>query len=272
MTTTTVYTGVVEINPNLHLRFELGLLIAVNEIAVPPVDPVDPVDPIDPIDPEVPTQNIVCSRRKLGEIFTTASEQSLDDFYEIFNEYARDAEILEEVNENFFLAQVLAEVGSNLESVRENLNYSCSALKATFGHYKRHPNEATEDGRCNGHSAHQVRIGNRAYANRIGNGNVESGDGYCFRGGGFFQLTGRANYQMVVDLINLVTGIEYNANYYADIITNVGAGLLGALAFWYDNDMKDCKNIDCTTRIINRHTDSYDKRNEYYQMIAAIEP
>ena len=39
------------------------------------------------------------------------------------------------------------------------------------------------------------RLANHTYANRIGNGNVASGDGYRFRGRGWQQLTGRANYR-----------------------------------------------------------------------------
>ena len=39
-----------------------------------------------------------------------------------------------------------------------------------------------------------VKIGNRVYANRMGNGDEASGDGYRFRGRGYIQLTGRNNY------------------------------------------------------------------------------
>lgn len=215
-------------------------------------------------------EGVTCSLRKLGQIFTTASVPALDDFYSFFDAFARKFRIDAEVNENFFLAQVLAEIGTNLGSVRENLNYSCSALKSTFGYYKRNPGEANADGRCENHSAKQINIGNKAYANRIGNGSVSSGDGYLFRGGGFFQLTGRGNYQAVVDGIEKYAEYEMSAEEYVAMITEVGAGLLGAMSFWEMNKMYNCTNIDCTTKIINRHTDSYAKRKAFYLEIAAI--
>ena len=223
-----------------------------------------------PRETEVP--QIYCSRRKLEQIFTTATDAALDEFYPYFYNHANDFKIREEVQENFFLAQVKAEVGTDLESVRENLNYSCSALKSTFSYYDRNPSEADVDGRCNGHDADQVNIGNKAYANRIGNGSVSSGDGYRFRGGGFFQLTGRGNYQASAVLINSMLDMGLTAEDFADKITEVDFGLLGAMSFWFLNDMDKCKTIHNCTAVINKHTDSYQKRYDYYIEIAAIPP
>lgn len=85
-----------------------------------------------------------------------------------------------------FLAQVLYESGS-LARVVENLNYSAARLREVFP-ARFTPAQAAA-------YAHQPRrIGNRVYANRLGNGNEQSGDGYRFRGRGLIQLTGRANY------------------------------------------------------------------------------
>ena len=68
----------------------------------------------------------------------------------------------------------------------ENLNYSAAGLLATFGK------------RFNGVSETYARkpekIANRAYADRLGNGNEASGDGWRFRGRSFIQLTGRDGY------------------------------------------------------------------------------
>ena len=83
-----VWTGVVDLSPNLQLQYKMGLLINVVENK----------------EIEIPIQHIVCTRSKLEKIFTTATTESLDDFYKIFNNYARAFDILAEVNENFFLA------------------------------------------------------------------------------------------------------------------------------------------------------------------------
>ena len=77
----------------------------------------------------------------------------------------------------FFIAQIAHESG-NFKSKSENLNYSEKGLLTVFGKY------------FNNTSAKQYarkpkEIANRVYANRMGNGNEASGDGYRFRGRGF---------------------------------------------------------------------------------------
>jgi putative chitinase len=215
-------------------------------------------------------QNVTCSKKKLSQIFTDASPADLDKFYTVFDEYARDARVDAEVNENFLLAQIQAESGNPLKSVRENLNYSCDALESEFSYYGERHSEATADGRCDGHDANQTNIGNKAYADRIGNGDVASGDGYMFRGGGYIQITGRANYQMVATNIQSLTGKPISAEECANKITDPAYGLLAALAFWYDEKMYDCTDIDCCTKIVDPNTDTYDERHDFYEAIAAI--
>ncbi len=85
-----------------------------------------------------------------------------------------------------FLSQVAHESG-NFKFVRENLNYSADGLVKIFGKYF---NSAT----ANAYARQPEKIANRVYANRMGNGNEASGDGYKFRGRGYIQLTGCFNY------------------------------------------------------------------------------
>lgn len=86
-----------------------------------------------------------------------------------------------------FLAQVAHE-SDGFRVIVENLNYSAAALHATWPeHFSLTDAEAY---------AHQpMKIANRAYANRMGNGDEASGDGWLFRGRGPLQTTGRDAYR-----------------------------------------------------------------------------
>ena len=94
-----------------------------------------------------------------------------------------------------FLAQCAHESGQ-FKVLSENLNYSAQGLKNTFP--KRFPNDAI----ANAYAHQREKIGNRAYANKIGNGNEASGDGFKFRGRGYIQLTGKSNYTAFVGFIS----------------------------------------------------------------------
>lgn len=69
----------------------------------------------------------------------------------------------------------------------ENLNYSHKGLLITFKKYFNHDT-------ANQYARHPDMIANRVYANRMGNGNEASGDGWKYRGRGSLQLTGKNNY------------------------------------------------------------------------------
>ena len=92
-----------------------------------------------------------------------------------------------------FFGQVLQEVGQRIRLV-ESLDYRADRLGSIFSYFRRNPDEALLYGRTADHPADQEAIANRAYADRNGNGNVESGDGWRFRGRGLKQVTSRANY------------------------------------------------------------------------------
>ena len=88
----------------------------------------------------------------------------------------------------YVLATAFHETGGRMQPVEENLNYSAAGLRRTFP--QRFTLEDAEE--C---ARRPEAIANRAYANRMGNGDVQSGDGYRFRGRGLVQITGRANYR-----------------------------------------------------------------------------
>ncbi len=85
-----------------------------------------------------------------------------------------------------FLAQCALE-SNRFKATVENLNYSAQRLLKVFPKYFKGVDPAP-------YANNPTKIGNRVYANRMGNGNEASGDGYRFRGRGYIQLTGRNNY------------------------------------------------------------------------------
>lgn len=85
-----------------------------------------------------------------------------------------------------FLSQCSHESGG-FQFNSENLNYGSDALSKAFGKYF-----TIEEAKL--YARNPEKIANRIYANRMGNGNEASGDGYKFRGRGFIQLTGKENY------------------------------------------------------------------------------
>lgn len=86
-----------------------------------------------------------------------------------------------------FLAQCALE-SMNFTAVVENLNYSAQRLLQVFPKYFKNVD-------VNAYARNAQKIGSRVYANRMGNGDEASGDGFKFRGRGYIQLTGKTNYQ-----------------------------------------------------------------------------
>ncbi len=169
-----------------------------------------------------------------------------------------------------FLAQVREEIGSEFKVVRENLNYSPTALMKTYKAFN--PKLANEYGRSDDKKANQVVIANIAYANKLGNGEADSDgdgdmdaddDGWKYRGAGCLQITGKANFAEVRKRIVAKTGSEANPD-------TMEGFLLFGFAYWLWRDCyraADTGDIDKVTAIINKYTSSYDSRKEHYNKI-----
>jgi putative chitinase len=94
------------------------------------------------------------------------------------------------ITNNLRLAHFLSQCGhesGNFKAVSENLNYSADGLKKIFGKY--FPGNLNES-----YARQPEKIASRVYASRMGNGDEASKEGFKFRGRGYIQLTGKANY------------------------------------------------------------------------------
>lgn len=121
-----------------------------------------------------------------------------------------------------FLAQCSTESG-NFKLTLENLNYSTSGLMKIFPGY--FPGNLAES------YAHQPeKIASRVYGSRMGNGDEPSKEGWKFRGRGFLQVTGKQNYQILGDFLNvdLVSNPDLVATTYP---------LSSAAHFFYKNNL-----------------------------------
>lgn len=96
-----------------------------------------------------------------------------------------------------FLAQILHESGE-FTHLTENLNYTSAASIYNLWPKKMKNTETAEK-----YVHNSMALANFAYADKNGNGKVDSGDGWRYRGRGLIQLTGRANYAQAASALGL---------------------------------------------------------------------
>jgi putative chitinase len=185
-----------------------------------------------------------------------------------------------------FFAQVLEEAGPELKGQIENLNYSPEALKSKFSYYQGKGDEATTDGYEKDSKTKKITrkadpetIANKIYADRLGNGNQASGDGWRFRGRGFIQVTGRANYKSVTEQYKkLYVGDDLDFEKTPEKLADFPYNLRSAVCFWVKNNLhtksdagSNDADVNAITAVVNKNTDSYaDRRSNFATTWAAF--
>jgi putative chitinase len=154
-----------------------------------------------------------------------------------------------------FMAQCGHESG-NFKFLKENLKYRAQSLVKVWPRY--FPNMDI----ANQYAGKEEMIANRAYANRMGNGPEESGDGWRFCGRGLIQLTGRNNYQSFAD------SIETDINDIPAYLGTFEGAVQSACWFWETNNLNkfaDAGDMLNLTKRINGGTLGLDDRIKHYQ-------
>jgi putative chitinase len=153
-----------------------------------------------------------------------------------------------------FIAQCAHE-SAEFKFIRENLNYRAESLMRVW---PRHfPN--IEIARQYAHKPE--KIANRAYANRMGNGNEASGDGWRFCGRGLIQLTGRNNYELFAE------SIETPVDEIPDYLGTFEGASQSACWFWETNNLNkwaDTGDMVTLTKKINGGTIGLEDRIKHY--------
>jgi len=147
------------------------------------------------------------------------------------------------INTPLRLAHFLAQTGhesGNFTITKENLSYSADRLQVIFKKYFT-AESAIE------YARKPEKIANIVYANRMGNGNQASGEGYKFRGRGFIQLTGKENYA------------SFDKTVEDDILANPDListkyPLLSAAWFWNKNSLNTIADGGATDEVITKIT------------------
>jgi putative chitinase len=179
--------------------------------------------------------------------------KDLHGWYNVLSVYLPKYDINTKERVAAFIAQCAHE-SSGFNVVEENLNYSAEQLVKTFKRRVANVNVAN-------YARNPRKIANLVYADRMGKGPENTGDGWLYRGRGLIQVTGKSNYQGFAKFkgISLADAIEY-------LSTKDGA-IESACWFWQSrniNKLADAKDIVGMSKVINGGTNGLDDRISYY--------
>ena len=154
------------------------------------------------------------------------------------------------INTNLRLAHFLAQVGhesGGFKITAENLNYKATGLLNIFKKYFKNADGTMNIEKAKLYERQPVKIANLVYANRMGNGDEASGDGYKYRGRGYIQLTGKTNYTAFAKSV----GDDVVAN--PDLVATKYP-LLSAAWFWSKNNLNQLSDAGADDGVVGNIT------------------
>lgn len=194
------------------------------------------------------------------ELWKSISKEPFEKWGPILNSLLSEDGINTPARVAMFLAQAAHESGG-FSRLTENLNYSAAGLAATWPSRFRRPDGQPNDTALLLHRRPEL-IANNVYANRMGNGGVDSGDGWRYRGRGIFQLTGKSNYQQFFASVNEPV--------YPEKLSEPEYAIKSAIWYWLSNNLNlsaDLHDIESNTRRINGGLNGLTDRISKYESI-----
>jgi len=153
-----------------------------------------------------------------------------------------------------FLAQASHESGKFLHT-SEGLNYRADRLHAIWP--KRFPTVES----ATPYEHNPEAFANHVYGDRMGNQGEASGDGFKFIGRGYFQTTGRSNYQALADALNMPEIMDT-----PDIVAQAAVAALSAAFFWKSHNLNaHASDCEACTKVINGGLVGIDERTANYK-------
>ena len=207
------------------------------------------------------------TQAQLRRVVPTLKKERVDEFVASFNMWAVHFGIDNPRRVVHYLAQVFHESGA-LSATSENLNYSAKELLRTFPKYFKTRAIAEQ------YARKPVAIANRVYANRMGNGDEASGDGWKYRGRGYIGLTGKSMYRLFTKFDLCTEDVEANP----DAVARYPLNQVASMWFWekyglnevadQDNGINSMTIVERITKKVNGGTNGIASRKYYYRKFA----
>lgn len=162
--------------------------------------------------------------------------------------------------QNMWIAQCGYE-SSSFNVLRENLSYRADQLQRVW------PNYFKDDATAQRFALRPMDLGNYVYANRLGNGDFASGDGFTYRGGGLIELTGRSSYKSIGDYLGIPLEMR------PTLIEQPPTAARTAGFFWQLKDLNeiaDTGDIAHATHVINGGSNGLDQRTAFWNKLNAV--
>ena len=188
---------------------------------------------------------------------TVTTPELADKWADALNETCQEFAIDSPYRIAGFISQTAHE-SAGFKFVSENLNYSAASLMRVWS--IRFPTVEI----AQRYAMNPEKIANRAYADRMGNGDEASGDGWKYRGRGLIQLTGKNNY------VAYSMACDNEALQKPDIVAEPKYAAESAGWFWSVNRLNlvaDTQDIVRMTKIINGGINGLDDRQMKYSKV-----
>jgi putative chitinase len=182
----------------------------------------------------------------------------IDQWYNALSQLLPDYEINTPQRIAAFIAQCAHESGE-FTALKENLNYRAVTLRKIFPKY--FPTDEIANQYANLPNK-QEAIANKVYANRMGNGDEASGDGFRYCGRGLIQLTGKDNYSW------FAASIGIKPDEASEYLQTFEGAAQSACWFWENNNLNafaDSGDILGMTKRINGGTIGLEDRKKHYE-------
>jgi putative chitinase len=194
---------------------------------------------------------------QMREMFPRAPAERIDKARDAFNECFENFELIRCLRKAHLFAQILQESGVELDPKGENTRYSRANIKALWPKrdlLRQYPDlgalvdkpYASRDGEA---------IANRVYAGRLGNGPVESGDGWRFRGHGYIQITGRKTFKAVQETMDArypKNGVDILTD--GEEVVKPRGGMISAMAYWFWKGLNPTADLGDADATVNKIT------------------